>query len=271
GGTAITASYNPGTETLTLTGSDTLAHYQQVLDSVVFAATNDNPTNFGSNTTRTVTWLLNDGSGSFNLSTTQTTTIGLTALNDAPTLSGVTGVTSFTENGAAVTASPNLSVTDPDNLTLVNATVTVGNGFAGDGDVLSFSTAGTSITGSYNSATERLVPAGSHTLAHYQSVLDSVTFNSTSENPTNYGSNLSRVLTWTVNDGSASNNTNTPQFTTVVVTAINDAPTLAGVPTVRHALIGHTTTIAAGASLGDPHNPTRSNAKGKMTAGTVGD
>ena len=32
-GTSITASYNAATETLTLSGSDTLAHYQQVLDS----------------------------------------------------------------------------------------------------------------------------------------------------------------------------------------------------------------------------------------------
>ena len=91
-------------------------------------------------------------------------------------MSSVTGVTSFTENGAAVTASPSLSVADADNLTLANATVSIGNGFAGDGDVLSFSTAGTSITGSYNSATETLVLSGVDTVAHYQSVLNSVTF-----------------------------------------------------------------------------------------------
>jgi hypothetical protein len=45
-----------------LSGSDTLAHYQSVLDKVTLAA-GENPNNFGSNPTRTVTWLLDDGSG----------------------------------------------------------------------------------------------------------------------------------------------------------------------------------------------------------------
>ena len=53
-GTAITASYNATTETLMLTGSDTLAHYQQVLDSVTFVDRATNPTNFGSDPTRTI-------------------------------------------------------------------------------------------------------------------------------------------------------------------------------------------------------------------------
>ena len=60
-GTSITASYNAATETLTLTGTDTLAHYQQVLDSVDVRSTSDNPTDFGSDPTRTVTWVVNDG------------------------------------------------------------------------------------------------------------------------------------------------------------------------------------------------------------------
>jgi len=265
GGTNITSSYNASTETLTLTGTDTLAHYQAVLDSVVFASSNFNPTNYGSNPIRVLTWTVNDGSAS---SAAQTETVSIVAVNNAPTLSSVTGVTSFTENGPSVTLSPSVTVTDPDNLTLVSATVSVGNGFAGDGDVLGFNTAGTSITGSYNSATETLVLSGIDTIAHYQSVLDSVTFKSTSENPTNYGSNLSRVLTWTVNDGSASSSQSAPQFTTVVVTPINDAPTLANTPTVKHSPVGHTTTIAPGASVVDPDSLTLTNATVKITGGT---
>ena len=264
----VTVSYNAASETLTLTGSDTLADYRQVLDSLTFNSTSLNPTNFGSNTTRTVTWLVNDGSGSFALSATQTETVSLTAVNDAPTVASVTGVTTFVENGAAVTASPTLSVSDPDNLTLVNATVSVGNGFAGDGDVLGFSTAGTGITGSYNAATETLVFSGIDTVAHYQSVLDSVTFATPSDNPTNYGSSLSRVLTWTVNDGSASSNLSAAQFTTVVVTAVNDAPTLTGVPAVEVFHLGQTLTLAASAALSDPDNLTLANATVRVTAGT---
>jgi lipopolysaccharide export system protein LptA len=267
GGTAITASYNAATETLTLTGSDTLAHYQQVLDSVIFASTSFNPTNYGSNPTRIVTWVLNDGSFSNNLSAVQTETVTIAAVNNAPTVGSVAVTKSFTENGGAVTASPSLSVTDPDNLTLVGATVSVANGFAGDGDVLSFDTAGTGITGSYNAATETLVFSGVDTVAHYQSVLDSVAFNSTSHNPTNYGSNLSRVLTWVVDDGSASSNLSAPQFTTVVITAVNDAPTLSSVPSVEVFPPGQTLTLAASLALTDPDNLGLANATVKVTGG----
>jgi hypothetical protein len=218
----ITVSYNSSTETLTLTGSDTLANYQQVLDTVIFNA-GENPTNFGSNPTRTVTWTLNDGSAS-NATTSVTTTVSITPINDAPTLTGA-GNASFTEKGSAVTLSGTASVSDPDNVNLANATVKITGGtFANDGDVLAFSTTGTSITASYNSSTETLTLTGSDTLAHYQQVLDSVTFNSTSLNPDDYGSAPTRTVSWTLNDGSASNAT-TSVTTTVSITAVNDPPT----------------------------------------------
>src|SRR5262249_61105630 len=86
GGTAITASYNSTTETLVLSGTDTVAHYQQVLDSLTFSSTSENPDNSGSNPTRTLTWVVNDGSGSLNLSNVATTTVNVTAGKDAPPL-----------------------------------------------------------------------------------------------------------------------------------------------------------------------------------------
>jgi lipopolysaccharide export system protein LptA len=265
----ITSSYNSTTETLTLTGADTLVHYQQVLDSVTFNSTSLNPTNFGADPTRTVTWLLNDGSGSNNTSALQTTTINLTAVNDAPTVSNAAANVGYTEQAAAAALSGGLSVADPDNLTLVNATVRItGGAFAGDGDVLGFNTAGTSITGSYNSATETLVFSGVDTVAHYQSVLESVTFFDPSDNPTNYGSNPSRTLTWVVNDGSASNNLSTPQTTTVNITAVNDPPTLANVPSVEVFHPGQTLTLDPTLALSDPDSLTLANATVKITGGT---
>ena len=74
-GTSITASYNASTGVLSLTGSDTLAHYQQVLDSVSYSSTNQNPTNSGADPSRTVSWTVNDGTLS---SATQTTTVNIT-------------------------------------------------------------------------------------------------------------------------------------------------------------------------------------------------
>src|SRR5262249_47825750 len=52
-----------------------LAHYSQVLDSVTFNSTTANVTNSGADRTRTVTWTLNDGGGSNNLSAPAFTTI----------------------------------------------------------------------------------------------------------------------------------------------------------------------------------------------------
>jgi hypothetical protein len=268
-GTSITASYNSSTETLTLSGADSVAHYNQVLDSVVFSSTSLNPTNYGLNRTRTLTWALNDGSGSSSLSAPVTSTVSITAVNDAPTLSSVAGSAGYTEQAAAVTLSGGLSIADPDNLALANATVKIVAGtFAGDGDVLGFSTTGTLITASYNATTETLTLSGGDTVAHYQSVFDSVTFSTPIDNPTNYGSNPSRTITWVVNDGSASSNTSNVGTTTVNITAVNDPPTLSNVPTAKLFHVGQTLTLAASLALADPDNLTLANATVKVTAGT---
>jgi hypothetical protein len=268
-GTHITASYNAATETLALTGSDPLATYQAVLDSITFAS-GDNPTNYGSNLTRTVTWVLNDGSGSNNLSSTVTETVSITAINDPPALSGLADA-SYSEEGAPVTLSGSASVSDPDNLTLANATVAiVGGTFAGDGDVLTFNTTGTTIAASYNSASETLTLSGSDSLAHYQQVLDSIIFSSRPENPNNYGSNPTRTVTWLLNDGSASNNLSTVQTTTVTVTNVNDAPTLTNVPSTLAWTEESSTslTLSSTVSVTDPDNLTFPNATVAITGGT---
>jgi lipopolysaccharide export system protein LptA len=214
---SISVSYNSSTETLTLTGTDTLAHYQNILDTVAFIS-GENPTNFGSNPTRTVTWTLNDGSASNGLSTPVTETISITNVNDPPTLSNVAATATVWEVGQTVTLSPALAASDPDSLTLAGATVSITGGtFAGDCDVLAATTTGTGITASYNSSTETLTLTGSDTIAHYSQVLDSVTFNSTSGTPTNFGSNATRTLSWVVNDGGGSNNLSAPTTTTISI------------------------------------------------------
>jgi hypothetical protein len=61
-GTNITVSYDGATEKLTLSGYDTIANYDTVMAALGYYATGDNPTNYGNNTTRTVTWTVSDGS-----------------------------------------------------------------------------------------------------------------------------------------------------------------------------------------------------------------
>jgi hypothetical protein len=92
-GTSITASYDPTTGVLTLTGNDTLVHYRQVLDSVTYNSTSSNPTNFGADTNRTISWVVNDGTLN---SATQTTTLTIPAQGAAPVLGNMTATIAFT-------------------------------------------------------------------------------------------------------------------------------------------------------------------------------
>ena len=139
-------------------------------------------------------------------------------------MGNVAGSAHFTEEGGAIALSSAVTVTDADDLDLVSATVSVtAGGFAGD--VLA-ATGTASIGVSYDTSTETLTLTGSDTLAHYQQVLDGVTFNA-GENPANFGANPTRTVTWTVNDGAASNATSAVTET-VSITTVNDPPTLSG-------------------------------------------
>ena len=89
-GTAISASYNAANEMLTLTGLDTLADYQTVLDSVTFSSNSADPTDSGNDNSRTVTWDVNDGSFS---STPQNTTITVSPATTPPNPSPPAGTT----------------------------------------------------------------------------------------------------------------------------------------------------------------------------------
>jgi hypothetical protein len=71
-GTVITQSYNAATETLTLSGSDTLADYQKVLDSVVVGSTDSDPTLANQDPFRTIQLQATDDNG---LSGSATTTL----------------------------------------------------------------------------------------------------------------------------------------------------------------------------------------------------
>ena len=72
---------------LTLTGKDTLAHYAMVLQSVSFSSSSQNPTNSGSDINRTVTWILDDGSGYASISAPVTTVLDITSSNPPPPIS----------------------------------------------------------------------------------------------------------------------------------------------------------------------------------------
>ena len=121
-------------------------------------------------------------------------------MHDAPviTLSGSTP--SYTENGTAATVDGGLTVTDADDTQLVSGTVTI-TADSVAGDTLSFTPVG-GITDT-NAATDILTLTGTTSVANWQTALRSVTFSSTSENPTS----ASRTVSFAVNDGDTNSNT----------------------------------------------------------------
>src|SRR4051812_7366227 len=120
--------------------------------------------------------------------------------NSPPVLANVATTASYTENAAGAPLAPALTLSDSDNADLVSATVRVRSGFFA-GDVLAADVTGTGITASYDAADGTLRLTGSDTLAHYQQVLRTVAFSSTSDNPSDLGLSLSRSIDWQVNDG----------------------------------------------------------------------
>ena len=114
-----------------------------------------------------------------------------------------------------------VTATDVDDTDLEGATVSIATGFETSQDVLGF-TNQNGITGSYNSATGVLTLTGTSSVANYQTALQSVTYDNTSQNPTKNGPQVlasgPRTVAFQVDDGSALSNTATK---TVSVTATN--------------------------------------------------
>ena len=264
-GTSISQSYNAATETLTLSGYDTLAHYQTVLATVAYNATGTDPTSGGADPTRTITWQVNDGASG---NPAGTTNIATTTLHiDALTLDlngaggGVNATLAYTENGAAAAIAPSGTLTDSavsslnggslkavftangaseDQLSVItDATVTVASGVVsvsgqavGSIDATHHGVNGDSLQINLNTA--NATPAAITTL------LEHIGYADNSDNP----STAARTVGFTATAGDGNTETVTA---TVNVTAVNDAPTVS-VPGAIYTSAGPLT----GISFADP-------------------
>jgi VCBS repeat-containing protein len=212
---------------LTLTGTATLAQYTQALRSVTFSSTSDDPT--ATAATRTVSWQASDANSDNTgtaSSTVVTSTIDVTAANDAPVLDGTLPTVTFLENGTAVVLDAGLTLGDLDDTQIALASVRISSGLTA-GDVLAFVNQ-SGISGNYDAATGVLSLTGAATLAQYQAALRTVTFSSSSDDPTANGTAATRGVTWTVTDAGsdASAATSSSRSTSVTVTPAQDAPLL---------------------------------------------
>ncbi len=127
----------------------------------------------------------------------------------------------FTENGGPAVVNARITLSDVDSATLSGATVKIAGNFASGEDVLNFTTQG-GITGTYDAQTGVLTLSGTASLADYQAVLRSATYENTSESP----SGLPRTIEFQVNDGAAEHAASNVVAVTVNVTPVNDAPVL---------------------------------------------
>ena len=138
---------------------------------------------------------------------------------DANNSSGATGSNysgAFVENGAAARVTDTDATLTASNNTLSGMTVTISNLLNGTAESLDATLSG-GITKSYNSATGVLTLSGTDTVANYQSVLRSITYNNTSDTPDTTARTINIVAT----DSYAQTISAT---STLSVTATNDAP-----------------------------------------------
>jgi hypothetical protein len=222
-GTNIHFAYTASTETLTLTGTDSLADYNLALSEVQYFTTGDNPTNYGSNATRTVTWQVNDGAiGNPSGTNTTTTTLNIDAVNDAPVATTPGAHYAATEQTNLSLKNTGLSVSDVDGGIVgqpESVTLSVGEGIL----TLAVGTSGAVLDS--GNGTGSVTFHG--TIAQINALLNtnatsSVTYNDNTDTPS-----ASTTLTLQVNDngntgsGGSLTGSNTA---TIDITAVNDAP-----------------------------------------------
>ena len=117
--TGITFTWNPTLHALVLTGASLVANYQALLQQVQFQSTSDNPTDFNASPQRTLTWFVSDGTAV----TTATTTLDITAGNDAP-INTVPGAQTVAEDTILPIAGVSVADIDSSALSIASSALT---------------------------------------------------------------------------------------------------------------------------------------------------
>ncbi len=208
---------------LTITWTDaggevpTKADVDVIMRQVAYANASENPA-----ASVQLNWTFRDGNTGVQgtggeLSATGSTTVDITAVNDAPVQAAIEVTPlAYTENDGPVAITSAMTITDVDDTHIESAIVAITGNYHSSEDLLSF-TNQNGITGSYNSSTGTWTLTGSATLAQYEAAIRSITYTNNSEHP----DTTTRTISFTVNDGDANSNTVTRDIT---ITRVNDAP-----------------------------------------------
>ncbi|EDX78238.1 FG-GAP repeat domain protein [Coleofasciculus chthonoplastes PCC 7420] len=124
----------------------------------------------------------------------------------------------FLEVAAPIVDRTNLTLTDPDSTTLEKATVKIGNLQDVGAEILDANTGGTNISASYNPSNGTLTLSGEDTVANYQQVLRTLTYNNTASTP----DLTERIIEFLVSDELGKINNTTVAKT--ILTFLNLAP-----------------------------------------------
>jgi Ca2+-binding RTX toxin-like protein len=185
-----------GILTLTSAGATaTTAEWQAALRAVTYENTSDTP----DTAQRSVEFVVDDGTDPSN---TLTSTIDITATNDAPVLANIeSDPLPYPPNAPAVVITSTLTLADLDNASMTGATVQITGSYQA-GDLLEF-TDTPNITGVFNAGNGTLTLTGTDSAANYQAALRSVTYVSSSQSP------AARTVSFQVNDGTDPSNIET--------------------------------------------------------------
>ncbi len=207
----ITGSWDAATGILTLSGSDTKAAYEAALESITYANTNtDNPTAGD----RAISWAVNDGTAS---STAATSTITVTAVNDAPTITDVLNL-NFNESATTIIQDLNANGTvgfdDIDTGDVVDIRFEMTTGAVWSGGTISDTLAAQLTAGFSVTNVTDVGPAPGTTAWAYDVSGVNLDFLKT-------GETITFTYTITATDSASASTTDT---VTVTITGTNDAP-----------------------------------------------
>ncbi len=199
----ITGTFDTATGVLTLSGSATLADYEQGLATITYNNTSDNPTT----SDRTISFTVSE---SGNTSNAIATTLSVAVVNDAPAISSAASDNNYRSLTGKSVIDNQITITDIDNTNLMIATISISGNYSAGEDLLAFQDQN-GITGSFNSVSGVLSLSVSATVADYQAALRSVSY----ENTVNAPTSNSKEITFEVSEGSAASNS---QLRTINVT-----------------------------------------------------
>ncbi|MCP4392438.1 MAG: BspA family leucine-rich repeat surface protein, partial [Gammaproteobacteria bacterium] len=215
---------NGGTLVLTFNTNATSALVDSTLQSIAYSNSSDTPP-----VSVQIDWSFDDGNTGGNqgtggaLQAIGSTTVTITAENDAPVVTASGGVTSYSEQATAMVIDSAISINDPDGYDGVDpsaqyvANIQITGNYEAT-DILGF-TDTANIQGNLVGDTLTLTVIGGQTasVAEFQAALRTVTFYNGSDTP----SELNRTISFYFDDGVDSSSVSTK---TVQVTAVNDAP-----------------------------------------------